>query len=192
MKNPKLPIMSIDEKFLYKDRCSLGKYCYGDPVLHFYNGPICRLDIGSFVAFAPDVHIHVGGEHFTEYVSTYPFSDVFGDGGEIECVKTKGDVKIGSDVWIGTGATILSGVTIGHGAVIGAKTVVSKDVEPYTVVVGSPMRRIRRRFPYYSQINKLLEIKWWEWPDEEIQKVIPLLMSENVDKFIEEVEGVRV
>lgn len=192
MKNPK-QYMHIADDFKYKDRCALGKYCYGNPVLHFYEGPVSRLKIGSFVSFGPDVNIHIGGEHFTEFVSTYPFPVIFEDVPFIESVKTKGDIVIGSDVWIGTGATILSGVTIGHGAVIGAKSVVAKDVAPYTIVAGNPIREIRKRFTE-EQIRRLLEIRWWECSDELINKWISLLMSTDIDASIAfmELEGVRV
>lgn len=190
MKNPK-QYMHIADDFKYKDRCTLGKYCYGSPILHFYNGPISRLNIGSFVSFGPDVNIHVGGEHCIEYVSAYPFSDIFDDVPGIECVRTKGDIIIGSDIWIGTGVRILSGVTIGHGAVIGAGSVVAKDVEPYTIVAGNPIREIRKRFTE-EQRQKLLQIQWWEWDDKQIDRMIPLLMSSDIQVFIHEVEGVKV
>jgi len=100
---------------------------------------------------------------------------------------TNGDVVIGNDVWIGYGATILSGVTIGDGAVIGARTVVSRDVEPYSVVVGNSCREIRKRFDE-KIIKKLLELKWWDWEIRKIKKNIPLLLTGNVDKFLKENE----
>lgn len=71
---------------------------------------------------------------------------------------------IGNDVWIGHGAKILSGVNIGDGAIIGAHAVVSKDVPPFAVVIGNPGKVRRYRFTK-EQIKKLLEIRWWEWPD---------------------------
>lgn len=85
---------------------------------------------------------------------------------------------IGNDVWIGCGAIILSGVTVGDGAVIGAGAVVTKDVEPYTIVVGVPARSIRKRFQD-EIIKELLELRWWEFEDEKIK--------ENIDFFKEEV-----
>lgn len=64
-------------------------------------------------------------------------------------------------MFIGTNVVVLDGVTIGEGAVIGAGTVVYKDVEPYAVYAGNPMRFIRNRFSS-DVIESLLEIKWWE------------------------------
>ncbi len=69
---------------------------------------------------------------------------------------------IGNDVWIGARATILSGVTIGDGAVIGAGSVVTKNVEPYSIVAGNPAKLIRKRFDDKT-IERLLKIKWWEY-----------------------------
>ena len=69
-------------------------------------------------------------------------------------------IVIGNDVWIGGRATILRGVTIGDGAVVGAGAVVTRDVEPYTVVGGVPARPIKKRFPE-PVIDKLEELCWW-------------------------------
>lgn len=77
----------------------------------------------------------------------------------------KGLIEIGNDVWIGQGAVIMTGVTIGDGAVIAAGSIVTKDVEPYTIVGGNPARVIRRRFDIKT-IAKLLELQWWNYgPD---------------------------
>jgi serine acetyltransferase len=96
---------------------------------------------------------------------------------------SKGDVIIGNDVWVGHGVTILSGVRIGNGAVIGAHTIVSKDVAPYSIVVGNPMVTKRKRFSE-SQIYELEKIKWWDWSMEKINLNIELICSENIDHFI--------
>ena len=184
MKNPRL-FLELGKDFQYKDRCTLGKHCYGwdgSPRLNFYR-TTSKLVIGNFVSFAPGTTIHVGGEHFTEYVSTYPFSSIFDDVPQIECVKSKGDVVIGSDVWVANDATILSGVMIGHGAVIGAGAIVTKNVLPYMIVAGNPAREIRRRFTD-GEVEQLLRIQWWNWPDEKIDKCIPLLMQADIGKFI--------
>lgn len=192
MKNPK-QYLRIADDFPLRDRITIGKYTYGteqSPRMNFYSGPRCMLHIGSFTSFAPSVVIHVGGEHRTDYISTFPFSEIFDDVEKIECVRTKGDVHIGSDVWVGSNVVILSGVTIGHGAVIGAGSVVSKNVLPYTIIGGNPARTIRRRFSD-SQIEKLLDIKWWDWKDEKIDKLIPLILSNDIDRFIKRAEEMR-
>jgi acetyltransferase-like isoleucine patch superfamily enzyme len=167
--------------------CEVGKHSYtdgGSPNIVIYKDIHSKLKIGSFVSIGPHCDIYLGSEHKTDFVSTFPFSKVFEGVPKIECIKTKGDVIIGSDVWIGSYVIILSGVTIGHGAVIGAGSVVAKDVEPYTIVAGNPIRELRKRFTE-EQIKKLLEIKWWEWDDVILRDVIPYLMSNDIERFIE-------
>ena len=90
-------------------------------------------------------------------------------------------------MWIGFGVTILGGVTIGDGAVIGARALVVKDVPPYAIVGGTPAKVIRYRFKP-EEIEKLLESEWWNLPNEEVDDLIPFLLSSNVDEFVNEVK----
>ncbi|MBW2647922.1 MAG: CatB-related O-acetyltransferase, partial [Deltaproteobacteria bacterium] len=122
------------------------------------------------------------GEHNTNWISSYPFCSFSDELREEtpEHPKTKGDVIIGNDVWLGSYATIMSGVTVGDGAVIGARAVVAKDVEPYSIVVGNPAREVRKRFGP-EEIEYLLELKWWDWDADAIERVAPILMSEDFD-----------
>ena len=92
----------------------------------------------------------------------------------------KGDIVIGNDVWIGYDAVIMAGVTIGDGAIIGTRAVVTKDVEPYSIVGGVPAKEIRKRFSP-EVIKKLMEIQWWNWPIEKIRDAITDIHSSNVD-----------
>lgn len=162
----------------------IGRYTYGEPkVLEW--GEKATLRVGSFCSIAPGVTILLGGEHKTEYISTYPLNLSFKDLPKIHGHPfTKGDVTVGNDVWIGANSFILSGVTIGDGAVIGACSVVTKDVEPYTVVAGNPARVIRKRFDDET-ITKLLKIQWWNWDIQRIKGSVPLLLSNNVHEFVE-------
>ena len=89
---------------------------------------------------------------------------------------------IGNDVWIGYEAVIMQGVTIGDGATIGTRAVVTKDVPPYSIVGGVPARPIRKRFSD-EVIAQLLEIKWWDWPDEKIKENIPAIRSGNIKEL---------
>ena len=95
----------------------------------------------------------------------------------------KGDIVIGNDVWIGYEAVILAGVTIGDGAVIGARTVVTKDVPPYTIVGGMPAKPIKKRFPQ-ERIDTLLKIKWWDWSKEQISQHISEIQSGNIENLM--------
>jgi acetyltransferase-like isoleucine patch superfamily enzyme len=170
---------------------TIGDFTYGQPeVLEFGEGS--RLVIGRFCSIAKDVKILLGGNHRTDWVTTYPFPaipDRWPSAREILGHPiSKGDVTIGNDVWIGTGATILSGVTIGDGAVIGANAVVAKDIEPYAIMAGNPAKVIRMRFAD-STIRALCRIQWWNWPIEEIQKNVSLLCSDNFDELIHVAEN---
>lgn len=80
----------------------------------------------------------------------------------------------------------MSGVTIGDGAVIANNSHVVKDIEPYSIVGGNPAKLIKYRFTSY-QIEKLLEIKWWDWDDKKINKYTHLLCSNNIEEFIDTV-----
>lgn len=73
-------------------------------------------------------------------------------------------VRIKNDVWIGDKAIIMNGVTVGNGAVIGAGAVVTKDVEDYSIVIGTPARHLRYRFPP-EIVARLLALRWWELDD---------------------------
>ena len=92
----------------------------------------------------------------------------------------KGDIVIGNDVWIGFEAVVLAGVHIGDGAIIGARAVVTKDVPPYTIVGGVPAREIRRRFDA-DTVERLLRLRWWDWPIEKIREKIPSISSGELD-----------
>lgn len=80
-------------------------------------------------------------------------------------------IEIGNDVWIGVESLIMDGVKIGDGAVIGARSVVTKDVPPYAIVVGQPAKIVKYRFDS-EVIERLLEINWWDFSDDEITKNI--------------------
>ena len=88
-------------------------------------------------------------------------------------------IRIGSDVWIGSHVIVMGGVTIGDGAVVAAGSIVTKDVPPFAIVGGVPAKIIKFRFPSET-IKRLLEIRWWDLPDEEITKHIDLFHTPDV------------
>ncbi len=162
----------------------IGRGTYGSPrVLSWRDGT--GLEIGSFCSISDSVTIMLGGEHRTDWVTTYPFSRLFPEAGEFRGhPHTKGDVVIGNDVWIGYGALILSGVRIGNGAVVAARSVVRSNVEPYSIVAGNPSRHIKFRFDEAS-VNALEEIAWWDWSPAKIKEAWPLLLADDVKAFID-------
>ncbi len=122
-----------------------------------------------------------------DWTTTYPFGhihqNIFDKFDGTGHPTTNGNVVIGNDVWIGTNVTIMSGVTIGDGAVIANNSHVVKNIDSYSLVGGNPARFIRRRFSP-EQIEKLLDIQWWYWDDETINRFTPMLCNTNIDDFI--------
>ena len=159
-----------------------GDHTYSDSPVMAHFSDQAKFSIGKYCSVARDVEVFLGGEHHTDWISTYPFNVFSGKKG-VDHPTTKGDVIIMNDVWIGTGVKILSGVTIGSGAVIGAYSVVAKNVEPYTIVAGNPVKIIRKRFSD-DVIECLLNIRWWDWPEERINAAAPMLQSGSIKEFV--------
>lgn len=159
-------------------------------VTHHYDFNGDKLIIGKFCQIASGVNfIMNGANHQMNSVSTYPFYIFEGWKQEIPPLSKmplKGDTIVGNDVWIGQNATILPGVHIGDGAIIGLNSVVTKDIEPYTIVAGNPAKVIRKRFDN-ELIELMLELKWWDKNIEEIKKLIPVLTDNNIEKVKNEI-----
>lgn len=163
---------------------TIGDHTYGRP--HIIEPEIGNLHIGKYTSIASGVTIALG-DHDYKNISTYPFKILARywpgglGGGDDHAVK--GRVYIGNDVWIGANAFISSGVNIADGAVIGAHTVVTKDVPAYSIFVGNPARLLRKRFDDHT-IKRLQKISWWEWREEEINRVLPLILSHQTELFL--------
>ncbi len=146
-----------------------------------------KLIIGKFCAIARKVKfIMNGANHKITGITTYPFS-LFGNGWEkvtpqISDLPYKGDTVVGNDVWIGYDVLVMPGIKIGNGAIIASRSVVTKDVEPYSVVGGNPAKVIKKRFDDQT-IRLLEEIKWWDWNIEKITKNLEILTSSDIEKL---------
>ena len=161
-------------------------------VTHLYEWNGDRLIIGKFCQIAAGVEFVMNGaNHQMNAVSTFPFFTLEGwnaSAPQKSDMPLKGDTVIGNDVWIGQNATIMPGVHIGDGAIIGTNSLVSKDVEPYTIVAGNPIRVIRKRFD--DKLIDLLErFKWWDKSIEEINNLIPILTNGDLEKVRAELKG---
>ncbi|WP_027399167.1 CatB-related O-acetyltransferase [Anaerovorax odorimutans] len=157
-------------------------------VLYHYPINHDKLIIGKFCSIACGAKfVFTSANHTLKSLSSYPFPLFWEEYGleqknVTQAWDNKGDIIIGNDVWIGYEAVIMSGVHIGNGAIIGARAVVTKDVEPYTIVGGVPAKPIKKRF-HDDIIKKLQSICWWNWDKEKIRKKINDLMSGNIDKL---------
>lgn len=152
---------------------TLGDYSYDAPIRR---GAMNNITIGKYCSIAEGVVFDSGFNHNMNFVSTFPFNKVEGLEyltGQVIC---KGDIHVGNDVWIGEDAMIMSGVTIGDGAVIAARAIVTKDVDPYSMVAGMPAKFKKYRFEQEER-EFLLALKWWDWPEEKIKEASPYLMS---------------
>ena len=158
-------------------------YFNGPPRVHVYDSYVYRsnVHIGRYCSLADDIEFLLGGNHHPEWVSTFPHH------ASTDEVTGRGDIEIGNNVWIGRGAVIFSGVRIGDGAIVGARSVITKDVDPFMIVAGVPARPIRLRFDEHM-VERLRKIEWWNWPDEEVDRFAPLLQSGDIGRFIDEAE----
>jgi virginiamycin A acetyltransferase len=195
--NIKYPIQNTGRIVFLKNIISnpqiqVGDYTYYDDpedvynfeknVLYLFDFIGDKLIIGKFCQIASGVKfIMNGANHSQRGISTYPFK-IFGKSwsdAELEGV-IKGDTVIGNDVWIGNSAVIMPGVKIGDGAIIASHSVITKDVEPYSIVGGNPARNIRMRFDI-DIIESLLELKWWNWNADVISKNLNLITRGDIE-----------
>lgn len=156
-----------------------GEHTYGTVARR---GDMNNITIGKFCSLAIGIVCDSGFNHNADFISTYPFNSQKGWPVPHNVI-CKGDIVIGNDVWICENVLIMSGVTIGDGAIIGANSIVTKDISPYEVWAGSPARPIKRRFGAMKTL-KLLEISWWNWPIEHIEKSAHILMSNDINALI--------
>ena len=157
----------------------VGKYTYMG-----INTTMNWTKIGAFCSIARNVDIG-GFDHDYKKLTTMPafrFQQMYNGGGKLQTKSKHHDYcEIGNDVWIAAGAQVLHNVKIGDGAVIGANALVNKDVPPYAIAVGVPARIIGYRCDE-ELIQRLLKIKWWNWPDELIEKHYEFIINSDINE----------
>ena len=166
------PGIEVGDFTIYNDFVRDPRDFQTNNVLYHYPVNGDRLVIGKFCSIACGTRFLMNSaNHALDSLSTYVFPIFYEEwdhGMEVtEAWDRRGDIVIGNDVWIGYEAVILSGVTIGDGAIVAARSVVTRDVPPYTIVGGVPARTIRRRFDRET-VDALLELRWWDWPVEKL------------------------
>jgi len=166
-------------------RVTIGSHTWGTPKVVTFMHDQTRLEIGDYGSLSAQATIYLGGRHPTDRVTTYAHRIVWGmeGAGEDGYPVPSPDSRIGSDVWLCPGAIVISGIDIGDGAIVGAGSVVTKDVPPYGIVAGNPARLIGYRHTE-EQRAALMEIAWWDWPEEEVRAAVPLLSGVDIDAFI--------
>lgn len=174
----------------------VGRYSYYSGYYHGHSFDDCarylmpdrddvdKLRIGSFCSIGSGAAFMMAGNqgHRHDWISSFPFffmSEEPAFATAVNAYAPAGDTIVGNDVWIGSEALIMPGIEIGHGAVIASRAVVTKNVEPYSVVGGNPARVIKKRFND-EQIELLLALAWWEWSLEHLQACMPLLCTADV------------
>lgn len=184
------PYIEIGDFTIYNDFVHDPRDFRRNNVLYHYPVNKDRLTIGKFCSIACGARfLMTSANHAMASLSTYVFP-IFYEEWEhgmnvTEAWDNRGDITVGNDVWIGYEAVLLSGVTIGDGAIVAARSVVTKDVPPYTIVGGVPARPIRRRFPDQT-IDALLQLKWWDWPLEKLSANLRAIQRGNLELLLKQ------
>ena len=176
---------------------TIGKRSYLVNGTTHYFSTDAHILIGNYCSLSHILDFYMGMNHNYHGITSYPLESVCGISNENKHAPNRDvpynhhQIIIGHDVWIGGNVIIMSGVHIGNGAVIGAGSVVAKDVPPYAIAVGNPARIIKYRFDK-DTITRLQRIKWWNWPQEDVERHIPAFendMRSFLDRFDPGIQG---
>ncbi|WP_299017177.1 CatB-related O-acetyltransferase [uncultured Polaribacter sp.] len=172
--------VKFEGKNAIADRCNFsGNIRIGWATTLGYNNVIQGdVEIGKYCQLGFDVAI-ISNNHPLNYMTTYINKNLFD--GELHNLKKNEKIVIGNDVWIGHNVTIVGNVKIGNGAVLAAGAVVTKDVEPYTIVGGVPAEKIKKRFKD-SIIKEIEELDWWNKKGKELEDLKPLFFKHFKNK----------
>ncbi len=171
--------VTFEGKNAVPDRCNFsGKISIGYATTLGYNNLLGgNITIGKYCQLGVDVAIHATN-HPIHHLTTYINSNLFD--GELKQFKEENTITIGHDVWVGHNVIIVGNVTIGNGAILAAGSVVTKDVEPYTIVAGVPAKPLKKRFSE-KVISEVEELQWWNLPEAELTKIKPLFFKNLED-----------
>ena len=183
------PDIKVGDYTIYNDFVNDPVQFEKNNVLYHYSINGDRLIIVKFCSIACGAKfLFNSANHTLRSLSNYPFP-IFFEEWQLDkrnitsAWDNKGDIVIGNDVWIGYEAVIMAGVHIGDGAIIASRAVVTKDVPPYTIVGGTPAKKIRMRFDE-DTIAQLQELKWWDWNIDKIAQYLPHIMNGNTEELM--------
>ena len=176
-----------DNSFIYENNIlldtTIGEYTYITK-----KSQIAMSTIGKFCSIGP--YLICGyGDHPSDFVSTSPM--FYSTGRQCGISFTDKDIfderkqiLVGHDVWIGARVFVRNGVKIGNGAIIGAGSVVIHDVPDYAIVGGVAAKIIRYRYPE-DIIKKMMDLEWWNWPEEKLRKAQPYIAQNEIKAFLD-------
>ena len=165
-----------------------GDYSYCDRYADIANAEIGKFsNIAAFARIgATDHPLHTASCHHFLYRSDDYWEDAPRDEAFFAHRKSR-TARIGHDTWIGAGAMIKPEVTLGHGAVVGAGALVTKDVDPYTIVAGTPATPLRLRQPP-EIADQLMALAWWDWSHEALRAALEDFRTLEAEAFLEKYE----
>jgi phosphonate metabolism protein (transferase hexapeptide repeat family) len=176
------------------ERCRVEEAVLGDYSYMTQDCHIWCAEIGKFSNIAASVRLNATNHpvhRATLHHFTYRASDYWDDAEHEQdffAARRARKVRIGHDTWLGHGSTVLPGVTVGDGAAVGAGAVVTKDVAPYTIVVGVPAKPIRERFDRRTA-ERLQALAWWDWDHVRLRAALDDFRSLSIDGFLEKHGG---
>jgi len=146
-----------------------------------------KITVGKYCSIGGDVSVFTEPSHNQNFISTYMFQHKISSIHAVHPLITdekpvihREDLIIGNDVYLGYGTRLFCGLTIGDGAMIGAYSLVTKNIPPYSIAVGQPIRVIRKRFSD-DDIEFLLKLKWWDFPDDVVADIAHILQSREIN-----------
>jgi len=168
---------------------TLGDYSYCDRYADIANAQIGKFaNIAAFSRIgATDHPLHTAACHHFLYRSADYWDDTERDEAFFEHRHSR-IAHIGHDTWIGAGAMIKPEVVLGDGAVVASGAVVTKDVDPYTIVAGTPAKPLRLRQPR-EIADRLIALAWWDWPHDALRAALEDFRALEAEAFLEKYEG---
>jgi acetyltransferase-like isoleucine patch superfamily enzyme len=185
-KNIRIENVKFGNHIYLGDNTKLSNVSISDHSYINSNTNIKNSKIGKYCSIASNVNINLGN-HPSEYISSHPAfystNKPYKTFADKDYYEEFLPTQIGNDVWIGFNAIILGNINIGDGSIIAAGAVVTKDVEPYSIVGGVPAKHIKYRFNENTR-NELKRKKWWDKSEKWIHKNFKLFHNKsNIEKI---------